>query len=44
MKTIYKSLEGKEQILNQYEEYLTHFDSLLAGIMSRRDLALHMYW
>lgn len=29
MKTIYKSLEGKEQILNQYEEYLTLFDSLI---------------
>ncbi|MBS8265437.1 alpha/beta hydrolase [Mesobacillus boroniphilus] len=29
MKTIYKSLEGKEQILNQYEEYLTQFDSLI---------------
>lgn len=29
MKTIYKSPEGKEQILNQYEEYLTHFDSLI---------------
>lgn len=27
MKTIYKSLEGKERILNQYEEYLTHFYS-----------------
>jgi pimeloyl-ACP methyl ester carboxylesterase len=30
MKTIYKSLEGKEQILNQYEEYLTQFDSLIS--------------
>ena len=29
MKTIYKSPEGKEQILNQYEEYLTQFDSLI---------------
>jgi pimeloyl-ACP methyl ester carboxylesterase len=29
MKTIYKSLEGKEQILNQYEEYLPQFDSLI---------------
>ncbi|WLR55198.1 alpha/beta hydrolase [Mesobacillus subterraneus] len=29
MKTIYKSLEGKERILNQYEEYLTQFDSLI---------------
>lgn len=29
MKTIYKTLEGKEQILNQYEEYLTQFDSLI---------------
>lgn len=30
MKTIYKSLDGKEQILNQYEEYLTQFDSLIS--------------
>ncbi|WP_226642692.1 alpha/beta fold hydrolase [Mesobacillus subterraneus] len=30
MKTIYKSLDGKEQILNQYEEYLTQFNSLIS--------------
>lgn len=29
MKTIYKSQEGKNQILHQYEEYLTQFDSLI---------------
>ena len=29
MKTIYKSPEGKEHILNHYEEYLTQFDSLI---------------
>ncbi|MCM3664508.1 alpha/beta hydrolase [Mesobacillus subterraneus] len=29
MKTIYKSQEGKEKILSQYEEYLAQFDSLL---------------
>ncbi|MCM3574936.1 alpha/beta hydrolase [Mesobacillus subterraneus] len=29
MKTIYKSPEGKERILGQYEEYLTQFDSLI---------------
>ncbi|NKE04487.1 alpha/beta hydrolase, partial [Bacillus selenatarsenatis] len=30
MKTIYKTLDGKEQILNQYEEYLTQFNSLIS--------------
>jgi pimeloyl-ACP methyl ester carboxylesterase len=30
MKTIYKSPEGKERILSQYEEYLTQFDSLIS--------------
>jgi pimeloyl-ACP methyl ester carboxylesterase len=29
MKSIYKSQEGKEKILGQYEEYLAQFDSLL---------------
>jgi len=30
MKTIYKSPEGKKQILNQYEDYLTQFESLIS--------------
>lgn len=29
MKSIYKSLAGKEQILSQYEEYLAQFESLI---------------
>lgn len=39
MKTIYKSPEGKERILGQYEEYLTQFDSLI-----KRDYVKNKIW